>query len=230
MTELIKEKNAFVRPSPTRLQLGGVAAHTVETILVCEAAGFDRIIIETVGVGQSETLASQLADAVLLLLVSGTGDELQGVKKGILESADFVLVNKADGDNEKPAKIYAAELDGISTLWPLRRNGEKAFVMSGSTIENASMGFLFDQIEKFKMKVEINGEFKKNRQNQKIDWMKALVLQRMVGLMSQKMGLKALIEKGEHEVRNGNGLVSLEVSKMMDEIQSKILSSVKIRQ
>ena len=219
MTGLSKSPNAFIRPSPTRLQLGGVAAHTFETILVCEVAGFDRIIIETVGVGQSETLASQLADAVLLLLVSGTGDDLQGVKKGILESADIVFVNKADGANDKPAQAYARELDSISRLWPERRNGKKAFVMSGSAYEKKGLSELVEKTNAFLEAIKANHSLSQNRDSQKLSWLKAMFYQRLQLLMHQKMGLDTKIEQAETAVKRENRTVSEEVNKILREIE-----------
>jgi LAO/AO transport system kinase len=224
MTELSKSQNAFIRPSPTRLQLGGVAAHTFETILVCEAAGFDRIIIETVGVGQSETLASQLSDAVLLLLVSGTGDDLQGVKRGILESADIVFVNKADGANKNPAKVYAMELDSISKLWPKRRNDESATVLAGSSYEKNGLDLLFKQIESFHQSVLGNGSLNQNRDFQKIAWMKAMFYQRLEILIKQKMGLGDLLLKIEKNIEKEKKTVSQEVDKMIQEIKTRYFS------
>jgi LAO/AO transport system kinase len=219
MTELSKSPNAFIRPSPTRLQLGGVAAHTFETILVCEAAGFDRIIIETVGVGQSETLASQLTDTVLLLLVSGTGDDLQGVKRGILESADIVFVNKADGTNEKAAQAYARELDSISKLWSKRRNGEKAFVMAGSSYQKNGLDLLFERIKLFHEDVKRNGSLVQNRNSQKIAWMKAMFYQRLHLLVHQKIGSDLKIELAEKSLKTQNHTVSEEVKKILKEIE-----------
>jgi len=224
MTELSKSEQAFIRPSPTRLQLGGVAAHTFETILVCEAAGFDRIIIETVGVGQSETLASQLADAVLLLLVAGTGDDLQGVKRGILEAADMVFVNKADGANEKPAQGYARELDSISRLWPLRRNGEKAFVMSGSAYTKTGLTELITHTEAFFEAIKSNLSMAKNRDSQKLLWLKAMFYQRLQLLMEQKMGLETKIEEAERVLHTEKQTVSATVKTMLREIADRYFS------
>jgi len=220
MNDLIKEQNAFVRPSPTRLQLGGVAAHTIETIMLCESSGYDRIIIETVGVGQSETLASQLADAVLLLLVSGTGDELQGIKKGILESADLVFINKADGENKESASVYAQELAGISSLWPLRRNGQKAFVSAGSSLGNSGLDSLLEKIESFFHEVQENGTFAQNRNKQKIKWLEAMFRQRLNILINQKLGIQDLLKASENSYLKNNMLISIEVKQMMIQIEA----------
>ena len=177
MVHLAKEHNAFVRPSPTRLQLGGTAATTFETILLCEAAGYDRIIVETVGVGQSETVASQLTDCCVLVLVSGTGDELQGVKKGILETADIVWVNKADGDNELKAKSFARELKSISALWAVRQTGEAAQIAAGSSLDSDRIQPLAILIQDFKEKTTDQGHFETIRQSQVMQWMKQFLVQ-----------------------------------------------------
>jgi LAO/AO transport system kinase len=224
MTELSKSPNAFIRPSPTRLQLGGVAAHTFETILVCEAAGFDRIIIETVGVGQSETLASQLTDAVLLLLVSGTGDDLQGVKRGILESADIVFVNKADGTNEKAAQAYARELDSISKLWSKRRNGEKACVLAGSSYQKNGLDLLLEKIKSFHEEVKNNGSLVKNRNSQKIAWMKAMFYQRLHLLVYQKMGLIDIVSTAQKDIQQEKEMVSKLVERMINKLEKQYFS------
>lgn len=174
MVNLAKEEHAFVRPSPTRLELGGLASTTFESILLCEAAGYDRIIIETVGVGQSETVASQLTDCCLLLLVAGTGDDLQGVKKGILETADIVWVNKADGDNEQKARSFARELKAISTLWAKRQTGETAQIAAGSSLDLERIQPLAQRIESFHTKVL--HVLNTNRQHQVDEWMKHFLL------------------------------------------------------
>jgi LAO/AO transport system kinase len=175
MTELSKHPAAFIRPSPTRLELGGVAASTFETMLLCEVAGFNRIIIETVGVGQSETLASSLTDACLLVLVAGTGDDLQGVKKGILESADLVLVNKADSGNEERVAAVGRELRHISSLWPLRANGAPAAVLTGSAWNPGGLEPLFSELETYFQTLQENGAAKVKRMQQKKEWYSHLV-------------------------------------------------------
>jgi LAO/AO transport system kinase len=174
MAELVKSKNAFIRPSPARQQLGGLAAYTYETILLCEAAGFNRILIETVGVGQSETVASHFSDCCLLLLVAGTGDDIQGMKKGILETADIVFVNKADGANEKTAKSFARELKSMAQLWPERRSGEQASVLAGSAFESISVAALCNFLEDFITKTKEMNSFHNQREHQQKKWFDSL--------------------------------------------------------
>jgi len=206
MNQLSQHPNAFIRPSPTRLHLGGVASSTFETILLCEAAGYDRIIVETVGVGQSETLASSLTDACLLLLVTGTGDELQGVKKGILESADFILVNKADGENLDRARLFERELKQISGLWPERRNGKKAQVQLGSSFVADQVKSLGDTIETYFETIKGNGGFEANRETQKKEWLHVLIHQRLDEKLKSDPDWKRALDQSEAAVRNGIGI------------------------
>ena len=121
MEKLVTEKNAFIRPSPSGDSLGGVARKTRESIILCEAAGFDVILIETVGVGQSETTVHSMTDFFLLLKLAGAGDELQGIKRGIVEMADAIVINKADGENQKPAREAKLEFNRALQLYPLRK-------------------------------------------------------------------------------------------------------------
>ncbi len=218
MTELSRNPNAFIRPSPTRLQLGGVASSTYETILLCEAAGFDRIIVETVGVGQSETLASSLTDACLLLLVTGTGDDLQGVKKGILESADIILVNKADGENENRAKVFERELKQISGLWPTRRNGEPAAVIRGSSLQDESLEAVFDKTQLYFGQIFGNGELHRNRLSQKIVWMKALIRKRLEEQLNVNPVWKNAILQSESAVLSGASVMQ-EVDRILEKLK-----------
>jgi LAO/AO transport system kinase len=218
MTELSRNPNAFIRPSPTRLQLGGVASSTYETILLCEAAGFDRIIVETVGVGQSETLASSLTDACLLLLVTGTGDDLQGVKKGILESADIILVNKADGENENRAKVFERELKQISGLWPTRRNGEPAAVIRGSSLQDESLEAVFEKTQLYFGQIFGNGELQRNRLSQKIVWMKALIRKRLEEQLHINPIWKNAIMQSENAVLSGASVMQ-EVDRILEKLK-----------
>jgi LAO/AO transport system kinase len=209
MTRLASSENAFIRPSPSRLKLGGIAAHTYETILLCEAAGFDRIIIETVGVGQSETMASLLSDACLLVLVAGTGDDIQGVKKGILETADFVFVNKADGPMEKQAKAYALELQSISSLWPLRRNGKHAGVMWGSAGENIQIDELLSAAEAFFSEVSRNGQWHRHRRVQHKEWFQSLWKEWIFSHLQTSGWFVEMQKEAERDLEKGESISSL---------------------
>lgn len=204
MTDLSRHPNAFIRPSPTRLQLGGIAPNTFETILLCEAAGFDRIIVETVGVGQSETLASSLTDICLLLLVTGTGDDLQGVKKGILETADLVLVNKADGANEDRARAFSRELKQISSLWPLRGNGRHARILQGSAQKPEMLQVLEQELAQFDADIRENGRFQTQRRAQNQSWLRSLVRRHLEEKIQYHPDWTRAMNQAAEAVRQGN--------------------------
>lgn len=171
MEELANLEEAYIRPSATGDTLGGVANKTGETMLLCEAAGYDVILIETVGVGQSETAVHGLTDFFLLLMLSGAGDELQGIKKGIMEMADMVVINKADGDNIKKSEMAKRQYQNALHIFPLSESGWSPVVTTASAIKNIGIDTVWNEIEKYKALVDENGYFKKNRSNQQIQWM-----------------------------------------------------------
>lgn len=172
MQELSVMKNVFIRPSPAGTTLGGVARRTRETIILCEAAGFDYILVETVGVGQSETVVKSMVDFFLLLMLSGAGDELQGIKKGIMEMADAVVITKADGDNEKRALRAAAEYKNALHLFPPPDNGWIPQVFTCSATENKNIDKVFELIDSFCNQQKINANFENNRHHQDQIWLK----------------------------------------------------------
>ena len=171
MNELANDKNAFIRPSPAGRTLGGVAAKTRENILLCEAAGFEVILIETVGVGQNETTVSNLVDFFLLLMLSGAGDELQGIKRGIMEMADVILINKADGDNVQKAKNAMLQYKSALHLFPVNANGWKVEVNTCSGLEKIGLEEIWETIEKHNSQMKENNFFTKNRKEQNIYWL-----------------------------------------------------------
>ena len=171
MEELANLENAYIRPSATGDTLGGVANKTGETMLLCEAAGYDVILIETVGVGQSETAVHGMTDFFLLLMLSGAGDELQGIKKGIMEMADMVVINKADGDNIKKSEIARRQYQNALHIFPQSDSGWSPVVTTASAIKNIGIDTVWDEIEKYKKLVDENGYFTKNRIQQQIQWM-----------------------------------------------------------
>lgn len=171
MHVLSAEKNAFIRPSPAGDTLGGVTRKTRETIILCEAAGFDVILIETVGVGQSETMVKSMVDFFLLLMLSGAGDELQGIKKGIMEMADALIITKADGDNVTKAKLAAREYKNAMHLFPPNKNNWIPQVEICSSIDNSGVEGVFNIIEEFKEQVYDNGSFEGNRIEQDKMWL-----------------------------------------------------------
>ena len=171
MQELVQDPNAFIRPSPSGDSLGGVTRKTRESIILLEAAGYDTVIIETVGVGQSETAVHSMVDFFLLLKLSGAGDELQGIKRGIMEMADAIAINKADGENVKPAKMAEVEFRRALQLFPPKENGWAPKVMRCSALENKGLENIWDAIETFIATTKANGFFEQNRQEQNKSWL-----------------------------------------------------------
>ena len=171
MEELANIEEAYIRPSASGDTLGGVANKTGETMLLCEAAGYDVILIETVGVGQSETAVHGMTDFFLLLMLAGAGDELQGIKKGIMEMADMVVINKADGDNITMSKMAKRQYQNALHIFPQSESGWTPVVSTASAIKNIGISNVWDEIEKFKKLVDENGYFVKNRNHQQIQWM-----------------------------------------------------------
>jgi LAO/AO transport system kinase len=171
MNELSMAKNAFIRPSPAGDSLGGVARKTRESILLCEAAGFDYILVETVGVGQSETAVHSMVDFFLLLMLAGAGDELQGIKRGIMEMADALVITKADGDNVKKSNLARQEYQNAMHLFPPNKNGWIPKALTCSSLEGHSIGKIRDLILEFVSKTKDNQFFELRRHEQDQFWM-----------------------------------------------------------
>ena len=171
MEALSREKNAFIRPSPTAGSLGGVARKTRETIILCEAAGFDTIFVETVGVGQSETAVHSMVDFFLLIQLAGTGDELQGIKRGIMEMADGIAINKADGDNLERAKMAASNFRNALHLFPPTESGWIPKVLTYSGYYALGIQEIWDMINEYIIFTKSNGFFERKRHEQAKYWM-----------------------------------------------------------
>lgn len=171
MERLSVEKNAFIRPSPSAGSLGGVARKTRETIILCEAAGFNRIIVETVGVGQSETAVHSMVDFFLLIQLAGTGDELQGIKRGIMEMADGIAINKADGNNIEKAKLAQSHFKNALHLFPLPESGWSPKVLTYSGYYEIGIAEIWDMIDEYIAFVKKNGYFEYRRNAQSRFWM-----------------------------------------------------------
>ena len=167
MEDLANNPNAFIRPSASAGSLGGVARKTKETIILCEAAGFDTIFVETVGVGQSETAVASMVDFFLLLMLAGAGDELQGIKRGIMEMADMILINKAEGDNLQKAKLARTQYENALHLFPPAPSGWTPLVETCSALHHQGMETVWKMIEDYLKLVENNGYFDKNRNNKR---------------------------------------------------------------
>lgn len=171
MERLSKADNAFIRPSPSAGSLGGVARKTRESIILCEAAGFDTIFVETVGVGQSETAVHSMVDFFLLIQLAGTGDELQGIKRGIMEMADGIVINKADGDNIKPAELAAQHFRNALHLFPPAESGWTPEVLTYSGYYDYRIDEVWNMIDRFVEHVQGNGYFQYHRNQQTKYWM-----------------------------------------------------------
>ena len=178
MGELSLNPQAFIRPSPSGNSLGGVANCTRESILLCEAAGFDIIIVETVGVGQSETLVKEMVDYFLLLMLPGSGDELQGIKRGIMEMADGMFINKADGNAER-AKRARKDFQNALHLFPPTAANWQVPVDLGSALEKKGMDEVWSNIQKYATQTKSNGWFDQNRKSQELKWFHQLIRQRL---------------------------------------------------
>lgn len=171
MEQLSHEPNAFIRPSPSAGSLGGVARKTRETIILCEAAGFDTVFVETVGVGQSETAVHSMVDFFLLIQLSGTGDELQGIKRGIMEMADAIVINKADGDNVPKANLAASHFRNALQLFPPTDSGWKPPVLTYSGFYGLGIKEIWDMIDEYRHFAQDSGYFYEKRQKQAKWWM-----------------------------------------------------------
>jgi LAO/AO transport system kinase len=168
MEDLANDKNAFIRPSPSAGSLGGVARKTKEIIVLCEAAGFDVIFVETVGVGQSETAVHSMVDFFLLLMLAGAGDELQGIKRGIMEMADAIVINKADGDNLTRAQLAMRQYQNALHLFPPAGSGWEPAVRTCSSVSKAGIEDIWDIIERYKTFTKETGYFFRNRKEQEL--------------------------------------------------------------
>lgn len=175
MEKLLRHRTAFVRPSPTGGCLGGVARKTRETILLCEAFGYDVIILETVGVGQSEVTVRSMVDFFLLVSIAGAGDELQGIKKGVIELADAIFVNKADGDNVRRARMAKAEYNRVLSFLHPYTEGWTTKAVIGSALTRDGVPELWERIQDFRTKTTGSGVFARRRREQNLDWMHELL-------------------------------------------------------
>jgi len=201
MEELVKDENAYIRPSASGETLGGVARKTREAIILCEACGFDTIVIETVGVGQSETAVHSMADFFLLLQIAGAGDELQGIKRGIMEMADLIVINKADGDNIKRAKLAKTEFNRALHLFPAKSSGWQPKVTTCSAITHEGIAEVWEQMESYFAQVKENGFFENRRQEQNAYWLIATVNEQLLGRFYNDPAIALLLEENKKAVQ-----------------------------
>ncbi|MBT4264232.1 MAG: methylmalonyl Co-A mutase-associated GTPase MeaB [Deltaproteobacteria bacterium] len=179
MENLSQQASCYVRPSPSGGALGGVARKTRETMLVCEAAGFDVILVETVGVGQSESMVSTMVDFFLLLTLTGAGDELQNIKKGVIELADAILINKADGDNKLAAQRVRSEFDQALHYLSSVTEGWETSAYCCSALTGEGIEEIWDVIQSFKQQTQLSGQFQKRRQQQSLNWLDEMVIEQI---------------------------------------------------
>lgn len=203
MTRLAVDPRAFIRPSPSARTLGGVARKTRETMLLCEAAGFDVVLVETVGVGQSETVVAEMVDFFLVLMLSGAGDELQGIKRGVLELADMIAINKADGDNERRAERAAAEYRQALHYMRPKTPYWTTPVTTCSALANLRLDELWASIEEHRAALEAAGELAALRQRQQLRWMWSMVEDRLMVALREHPGVRDLLPGLEERVRSG---------------------------
>lgn len=203
MEQLAAEPRAFIRPSPSAGSLGGVARKTRENIILCEAAGFDTIFIETVGVGQSETAVHSMVDFFLLLMLAGAGDELQGIKRGIMEMADAIAITKADGENIARAGRAMAEYANALHLFPPAPSGWTPRVMTCSAKTNSGIEQIWDTVLSYVELVRHNGYFEKRRQEQSLYWMYESINQYLKDSFYHDGRIQKLLEKYKKEVLVG---------------------------
>jgi LAO/AO transport system kinase len=195
MESLVKSNNAYIRPSASGSSLGGVARKTRESIILCEAAGFDTILIETVGVGQSETAVHGMVDFFLLLKIAGAGDELQGIKRGIMEMADAIVINKADGDNIHRAKNAKVDFSRALHLYPPKSSGWIPTVSLCSAIEQTGIKELWETIEDFVETSKTSGYFETNRVQQNKQWLKQTIEDRITRNFYNRPEIKTQLTK-----------------------------------
>ncbi|MFE1836582.1 methylmalonyl Co-A mutase-associated GTPase MeaB [Streptomyces sviceus] len=216
MERLAVDPNAFVRPSPSAGTLGGVAKATRESMVVMEAAGYDVILVETVGVGQSETAVADMVDSFLLLSLARTGDQLQGIKKGVLELADVIAVNKADGPHERDARAAARELAGALRLM----HGKDAFwtppVLSCSAREATGLDVVWERLEQHRTLLDSTGRLTAKRRDQQVGWAWAMVRDELLGRLHADPAVQSLAPDLEQRVRDGRLTATLAAERILD--------------
>ncbi|MDH6438881.1 LAO/AO transport system kinase [Streptomyces sp. SAI-144] len=216
MERLAVDPAAFVRPSPSAGTLGGVAKATRESMVVMEAAGYDVILVETVGVGQSETAVADMVDSFLLLSLARTGDQLQGIKKGVLELADVIAVNKADGPHERDARSAARELAGALRLM----HGKDAFwtppVLSCSARESTGLDVVWERLEQHRTLLDSAGRLTAKRRDQQVGWAWAMVRDELLGRLHADPAVRSLAPDLEQQVREGRLTATLAAERILE--------------
>ncbi|MFJ2173542.1 methylmalonyl Co-A mutase-associated GTPase MeaB [Streptomyces sp. NPDC101062] len=215
MERLAVDPAAFVRPSPTAGTLGGVAKATRETIIVMEAAGYDVVLVETVGVGQSETTVANMVDSFLLLTLARTGDQLQGIKKGVLELADVITVNKADGPHERDARSAARELAGALRLMHPVDAAWTPPVLSCSAREGTGLETVWERLEQHRQVLDADGRLARKRSDQQVDWAWTMVRDHLLDRLREHPGVREVAPALEREVREGTLTATLAAERII---------------
>jgi LAO/AO transport system kinase len=214
MAGLATDRNAFIRPSPASGTLGGVAARTRETMLLCEAAGFDVILVETVGIGQSETAVADMTDFFLVLMLPGAGDELQGIKKGVLELADMIAINKAEGEGRGRAEAAKAEyLAALHILQPPSATWSPPVVLV-SGLANQGLDAMWGQVIEHRERMQASGEFEAKRRAQQVKWMWTMLEDRMRARLRSDASIKRHVAGLERRVADGELAPTLAVEEI----------------
>lgn len=214
MEELSIAKNAFIRPSPSAGSLGGVARKTRESIILCEAAGFDTVFVETVGVGQSETAVHSMVDFFLLLQLAGTGDELQGIKRGIMEMADGIAINKCDGSNVEKSQIAKRQFENALHLFPMPESGIRPEVITCSSTELNGIQEVWDMVESHISQSKENGYFTKKRTYQSKYWMYETINDKLKSDFYNNQIIQKMLEETEQRVLSDE-LTSFAAAKLL---------------
>jgi len=214
MAQLAVDPHAFVRPSPSSGTLGGVAAKTRETMLVCEAAGYDVVMVETVGIGQSETAVADMTDFFLVLMLPGAGDELQGLKKGIVELADMIAVNKADGDNIERARRAAADYRAALNILTPHSSTWSPPVITYSALTQNGIDELWAQVLAHKKKMTGSGELETRRREQQVKWMWTMLEERLTARLRSDASVRAKLRQAETQVAAGKLAPTLAVEQI----------------
>ncbi|MUL84548.1 MULTISPECIES: methylmalonyl Co-A mutase-associated GTPase MeaB [unclassified Mycolicibacterium] len=216
MARLAVHPDAYIRPSPTSGTLGGVARATRETIVLLEAAGYDVILVETVGVGQSEVTVSNMVDTFVFLTLARTGDQLQGIKKGVLELADVIVVNKADGEHAIEAKAAARELTGAIRLIYPRETLWRPPVLTMSAIEGHGLAELWETVLRHREVLTEAGEFEARRRAQQVDWTWSMVRDTVLDRVMSHPGVRSIRDEVERRVRDGELTPALAAQEILD--------------
>ena len=216
MRNLVHQQNAYIRPSPSGGSLGGVGRKSRETMLLCEAAGYDVILVETVGVGQNEITVRSMVDFFLLIMLAGAGDELQGMKKGVIEIADLLAVNKADGDNVQHAKLACAEYDRVLRFLQPATPGWKTRCTTCSALVPETLAALWEIIGRFIATTRETGALAARRQRQSIDWMHAMIGEELRHRFFRNPRVKQLLPELEHQVANQTLPAATAVRRIME--------------